>query len=279
MILIKDRGAFPFTIVIWLTLFYLAVALFCTRGLCQAAPLDYDRLTSELSQAQITVVGSGTRYGVDYVEVAIPPGFSISSLCRRVPSLNRRFETSREKLAYFNALHPAYVKMTRWEPNRIEAHTLKIPLDLDRDPDIFPGEDEALAEYAQFILIDVGKGYLALYEQGKLARVFPISAGISRRTPLIAFKVQGKSENHWSNLYGGWMPWSLLIRRPYYIHGGALPGAHDSAGCIRMFVEDAEKLYHLVAKGTPGRIIRSQAQEQAAAAPAPELASLPGRED
>jgi hypothetical protein len=278
MIMTEKQG-FSVTMLIWLALFCLAVFLFLARGRCQAAPLDQERLAAELAQAEIDVVGTGARHGVDYVEVAIPEGYSISTLCRRVPSLNRRFATARERIAYFNALHHSYIKTADWEPNGIEADTLKIPLDLEAQLEIFAPEDESLASHPLYILIDVGKGYLGLYERGKLTRVFPISAGISRRTPLIAFKVEQKFENHWSTHYGGWMPWSLLIRRPYYIHGGALPGANDSAGCIRMFVDDAEKLYHLVSRGTPGRIIRSGDQERAAAPPAPELTSFPWREE
>jgi lipoprotein-anchoring transpeptidase ErfK/SrfK len=63
------------------------------------------------------------------------------------------------------------------------------------------------------------------------------------------------------------MPWALLIKRPYYIHGGALPGQRDSAGCIRLFPKDAEELYQLVEVGTPGRIIQTSKLEQIYPAP------------
>jgi lipoprotein-anchoring transpeptidase ErfK/SrfK len=53
------------------------------------------------------------------------------------------------------------------------------------------------------------------------------------------------------------MPWSLLIRRPYFIHGGCLPGVPDSKGCIRLFNDHAQELFSLVEVGTPGRIMFS----------------------
>ena len=64
-----------------------------------------------------------------------------------------------------------------------------------------------------------------------------------------------------SLIYDTLMPRSLLLKLPYYIHGGALPGKSDSAGCIRLFPHDAEELYHLVEVGTPGRIIETSQLE------------------
>jgi lipoprotein-anchoring transpeptidase ErfK/SrfK len=99
---------------------------------------------------------------------------------------------------------------------------------------------------------------LALYAQGELQWVFPVSGGTAeKKTPLMSFKIQAKYQEHWSTIYDTWMPWALLMQRPYYIHGGALPGASDSAGCIRLFPRDAEKLYDLVEVGTPGQIIQT----------------------
>ena len=155
-----------------------------------------------------------------------------------------------------------YIKNNAGEPSSLEADTLKIPLDRTIVPEIFPAVDDSLASYDKFILVDIGKGFLALYAQGELQRVFPISGGTPEKaTPLIDFKIAKKYEEHWSNIYDTWMPWALLIKRPYYIHGGALPGRSDSAGCIRLFPHDAEELYHLVEVGTPGRIIETSQLE------------------
>ena len=116
--------------------------------------------------------------------------------------------------------------------------------------------------------MDLDKGFLALYVRGELKRVFPVSGGsLGRETPLIDFEIKAKEKSHWSNIYDTWMPWSLLIKAPYYIHGGVLPGENDSAGCIRMFRQDARELYHLVEVGTPGRIVQATRTEPSSPPP------------
>ncbi len=219
---------------------------------------DYTPLCRELAKSGLEILNSGIAYGVPYVEIKIPLGSSVTSLCRRVPSLGVDFNRCRNKIAFFNALNPSYLKTDARESFSLEADTLKIPLDLNIVPDIFPAYAESLASYDKFSLVDIGKGFLALYAQGELQRVFPVSGGTpEKKTPLISFKIQKKYEDHWSNIYDTWMPWALLIKLPYYIHGGALPGKSDSAGCIRLFPQDAEKLYNLVEIGTPGRIMQT----------------------
>ena len=242
------------------------IAVFlCLFGLLAGAGAqesDYSPLCQELEQAGFKILGSGMAYGVPYAEIAVPVGFSITTICRRVPSFNRDFLRCRNKIAFLNALHHSYVKTRDPQPFSLEADTLKIPLNLDTVPEIFPSHDQSLDSYDKFILADVGKGFLALYGQGELLRVFPISGGApERETPLISFTILAKYENHWSTIYETWMPWSLLIKRPYYIHGGALPGEADSAGCIRLFLRDAKELYHLVEVGTPGRIVQTSKLE------------------
>ncbi|MEW6387678.1 MAG: L,D-transpeptidase [Thermodesulfobacteriota bacterium] len=239
----------------------LSLLIFCNTEVYPNNQENSD-LSHELIKAGFTVLGVGEQYQVPYVEVLVPNGTAIYSLCRKVPSLNARFFEAREKIAYFNALDPFFIKKEVDEPNSFRVKTLKIPLDLSLEPVIFPEFDEALAHYDQYLLIDIGKSYLALYTRGVLTRVYPISPGTrlkgSRtRTPLISFTVLSKDENHWSNIYESWMPWSLLIRRPYFIHGGCLPGTPDSHGCIRLFNDHAQELFNLVEVGTPGRVIFS----------------------
>lgn len=227
-----------------------------------AEEADYGPLCRELEKSGLELLNSGLAYGVPYVEIKVPLGASVTSICKRVPSLRADFNRCRDKIAFFNALHPLYIKNNAGEPSSLEADTLKIPLDRTIVPQIFPAVDDSLASYDKFILVDIGKGFLALYAQGELQRVFPISGGRAEKaTPLMDFKIAKKEEEHWSTIYDTWMPWSLLIRRPYYIHGGALPGRSDSAGCIRLFPHDAEELYHLVEVGTPGRIIETSRLE------------------
>ena len=223
---------------------------------------DYSPLCQELEKSGLELLNSGLAFGVPYVEVTVPLGASVTSICKSVPSLRADFKRCRDKTAFFNALHPLYIKDNGGQPNSLEADTLKIPLDRTIVPEIFPAADDSLASHDKYILVDLGKGFLALYARGELRRVFPISGGKDEKeTPLIDFTVLKKAEEHWSTIYDTWMPWALLIKRPYYIHGGALPGRSDSAGCIRLFPHDAEELYHLVEVGTPGRIIETSPLE------------------
>jgi hypothetical protein len=233
------------------------------HGGAAAEEADYSPLCRELEQAGLDILNSGLAYGVPYVEIKVPVGSSVTSICKSVPSLRADFDRCRDKISFFNALHPLYIKDNAGEPASLEADTLKIPLDRSIVPEIFPAADDSLAAYDKFILVDIGKGFLALYAQGELQRVFPISGGRAEKaTPLMDFKIAKKEEEHWSTIYDTWMPWSLLLKLPYYIHGGALPGRSDSAGCIRLFPHDAEELYHLVEVGTPGRIIETSPLEQ-----------------
>jgi hypothetical protein len=252
-------------LLICLAVFWCLLGLFRCAG---AQEQGYTPLCRELEKSGVEILDSGIAYGVPYVEIKIPLGSSVTSICRRVPSLSADFPRCRKKIAFFNALNPSYVKTKERQPFSLEADTLKLPLDLNMVPEIFPTYDDSLAPYDKFILVDIGKGFLALYDKGELKRVFPISAGASgKKTPLISFKIAAKQEEHWSNIYETWMPWSLLIKPPYYIHGGALPGQMDSAGCIRLFPKDAEELYQLVEVGTPGRIIQTSKLEQIYPAP------------
>ncbi|MBM4286128.1 MAG: L,D-transpeptidase [Deltaproteobacteria bacterium] len=219
-------------------------------------------MVRELAQAGFSIVRTGEEYQAPFVEIAAPPGLAIYTLCRRVPSLNARFFEARDKIAAFNNLNPFFVRHDEGRPHHFRLPTIKIPLDFTRDPVIFPAYQEGLAAYPQYLLIDIGKCYLALYERGVLVRVYPISPGALNhgnrsRTPLVRFTIQSKAEHKWSSIYDAWMPYSLQVHGPYFIHGGVLPGEPDSKGCIRMFTDHARELFNLVEVGTHGRIVRS----------------------
>jgi len=237
------------------------VVLVCFLGLpggASAQAFDYDPLCRELVQAGFEVLDTGTAHGVPYAEIKVPVGASVTSICRRVPSLSLDFFRYREKIAYFNGVNPCYLRTIEPQPFSLKSATLKIPLNPDIIPEIFPASEDSLASHKKFILVDMDKGFLALYARGELERVFPISGGtVAKKTPLIDFTIQAKKKNHWSTIYDVWMPWSLLIKSPYYIHAGVLPGENDSAGCIRLFRQDARELYYLVDVGTPGRIVQA----------------------
>ncbi len=247
-------------------------------GALRAQTLDAQQLMEELDGAGLQVIGTGQKFGIPYVEINFPRGMAVYTICRIVPSLSERFFEARDKIGVFNALNPFYVRGDNGEPFETQVRTLKIPLDFSREAEVFPAADRALETHDKYIVIDITKSYLALYERGTLARVFPISSGRNGtglcRGPRLDFAIQYKDKNHWSSIYDVWMPWSLHMVGPYFIHGGVLPGVADSAGCIRMFPRDAEELFHLVDVGTPGRIVCVSEYAAAEAAPPASMAQL-----
>ncbi|MFA5140859.1 MAG: L,D-transpeptidase [Elusimicrobiota bacterium] len=233
---------------------FLTAAFAAAPDIPAAGPIDV--LDIQLSQAGYTVAGRGDVYEVPYVEIRMPVGFTITSFCRKLPMMRDRFELCRSRLSSFNMIEPNYEKTaTSSEPWAILADKLKIPLDLEKEPRVFPESDPAVAGHAQFILIDIAKGYLGLYERGTLVRTFPVSAGAGgHQTPRVAFTVDKKDANHYSSIYGSWMPWAIHVSGAYWMHGGVLPGVADSHGCIRMMIPDAKELFGLVNVGARGRI-------------------------
>jgi hypothetical protein len=232
---------------------------------------ENNQIYKEVVAAGFSILRTGERYEVPYVEIRIPEGMAIYSICRKIPTLNKRFFEARDKIAYFNGANPFFYKDDGLSSNSMMVNTLKIPLDLSAQASVFPAVDENLKKFPKYIIIDLNKEFLALYYEGNLKRAYPISPGILNGasisvTPVFEFNVLQKVENYWSVTYDGWMPWALTINPPYYIHGGPLPGAPDSHGCIRLFTHHAKELFALVDVGTPGKIIdakRPEAQELA----------------
>ena len=241
---------FSLAMVFWL--------IFGLLGVAAAQEDDYGPLRQEIERCGYRIVGTGVQYGIPYAEIRISRGFSINSLCRRLPSFRTDFIRWRDRIAFFNALNPFFVKTAASEPFSIETNVLKIPLNLSQSPEIFPSVDHSLGAYDKYLLVDISKGFLAFYRHGELERVFPVSAGAAgRSTPLFSFRIQKKLKSAWSSRYDTWMPYALCLKAPYFIHGGALPGKADSAGCIRMFEQNARELFDLVDVGTPGRIVHT----------------------
>ncbi len=224
-----------------------------------ASSYESGALTEELERAGYQITASGVRYGVPYVGIKMPVGFKIYAFCREIPSLKNQAELCKKQLGFFNTINPFYEKTSTSQPWSIEADILKIPMDLNQAPEIFPSYNSSLSGYPKYLHIDAGKSYLALYESGQMVKIYPISAGAKgHTTPSFTFKIGFKDAKYWSRTYGGEMPWSLQINGGYFIHGGALPGQADSHGCIRMLVEDAKELFYLVDAGTPGIVTRTQ---------------------
>ena len=127
-------------------------------------------------------------------------------------------------------------------------------------------ETAAHAEKADRIAINIPARSLAVYQDGKRIRLYPIGVGKAYTpTPVGYYKILEKIENPtWTDpvtlqsipsgedcpLGYRWMQ----IKGNYGIHGTNRPasiGGYVSNGCIRMFENDVEGLYKITDIGTP----------------------------
>jgi lipoprotein-anchoring transpeptidase ErfK/SrfK len=165
------------------------------------------------------------------------------------------FADSAANVSRFNRLDPrfAYVGRKIRVPE-LPAETLYTPMPERYDPAL---------QSPKYILIDLSKQFLGLYECGYLAASYPISSGQeSHRTPAGDTSVMTKVVNHKSSVYpepygGAPMPHALRIRGwSYWIHGGDLVGYPASHGCIREMYDDAKKVFSWADIGTPVKIVK-----------------------
>jgi lipoprotein-anchoring transpeptidase ErfK/SrfK len=88
-------------------------------------------------------------------------------------------------------------------------------------------------------------------------------------TPAGFFKIRAKDSTHVSSAFmtedsvGSPMPWALMFAAGYWFHGTgnepeALPGFPASHGCVRLFDDDAFKLYRWAKHGTPVLIVKGR---------------------
>ncbi|MEY4744728.1 MAG: hypothetical protein RL272_673 [Candidatus Parcubacteria bacterium] len=117
---------------------------------------------------------------------------------------------------------------------------------------------------ARSVLIVLDRQFLGAYERGILVASYPVSSGRpDHETPPGTYRVTRKDAEHRSSIYpepdGGWpMPWALRFRgSEYWIHAGDLVGRPASHGCVRMFPEDAERLFAWAGIGIRVRVVRS----------------------
>ncbi len=134
------------------------------------------------------------------------------------------------------------------------------------------------------ILVDLKTQYFGAYEYGRLKFFGPISSGSEKcvktvtirnggeeedkeivsncETPGGIFRSLARHKDHVSSEYqdaegnGVKMPYAVMftiqkdpdkkIKTAFWIHGGALPGYPASHGCVRVLVEDAEKIFYFV---------------------------------
>lgn len=113
------------------------------------------------------------------------------------------------------------------------------------------------------LLINTTTRRLQLFQGSKLIETYPVAVGKhSTPTPTGLYKVVNKIVNPGSVMGTRWMGLSIPNGN-YGIHGTNNPasiGTYASAGCIRMYNKDVEKIFPRVAIGTPVLITRSGEQ-------------------
>src|SRR3989344_3054482 len=128
------------------------------------------------------------------------------------------------------------------------------------------GEDISLsalphqqASQGKFIDINLQSMELTMWESGQVVGKVPVAGtGNPKTSPTRKgfFTILSKEENHLSSLSRVWMPWSMRYSGDYYIHGwpywpnGSKLNSKYSAGCVRLFDNDVEKVYEFSEVGT-----------------------------
>lgn len=188
---------------------------------------------------------------------------------RRVTSADLR-TAEREHVSVYRALFgdaaATVARFNRLDPRFVYAGTrLRVP-DLPAGAEYvpLPAEYPRAAADERSILIVLDRQFLGAYERGRLVASYPVSSGRDDHpTPPGSYRVTRMDADHHSSVYpepnGGWpMPWALRFHRSeYWIHGGELVGRPASHGCVRMFPEDAERLFGWAAVGVRVRIVSS----------------------
>lgn len=119
------------------------------------------------------------------------------------------------------------------------------------------------------ILVDIETNTLTVYLNDRFFKRYPVGTGAYDKTPTGSSKVTDRIRHppwwrpngnvipygHEDNLLG--THWLALDIPRYGIHGTWQPetiGTYESAGCIRMYNDDVEELFELIAVGTPVEI-------------------------
>lgn len=123
------------------------------------------------------------------------------------------------------------------------------PENLPQHPGATPG--------VYWIVVDTKHLHLTLYKDGKREGRWPIAVGkFTTMTPVGEWRIANKG--YASGVFGTrWMGIDIPFGS-YGIHGTNRPwsiGSYASAGCIRMFNHDVERLFEIVSVGTPVTIV------------------------
>lgn len=111
------------------------------------------------------------------------------------------------------------------------------------------------------ILADLEQMRLQTIEDGKKVGDYEILSrgreGTPWETPPGQYKIQYKTENHFSSIGGVWMPYSMQFFGNFFIHGwpyypnGAPVADGYSGGCIRLSTLDMEEIYMFADRDIP----------------------------
>jgi lipoprotein-anchoring transpeptidase ErfK/SrfK len=104
-------------------------------------------------------------------------------------------------------------------------------------------------EHGRHIEADLSRQIIALIEQGRVARIYPISSG-KPSTPTVVGSFRVYSKTPGTNAKG--MFYSSYFIRGYATHGYfSVPPFPASHGCLRVPMPDAIPLYNWITIGTP----------------------------
>ncbi len=200
--------------------------------------------------------------GVPCLRIFLPKGQSINYFCRFVTYFDRNFRFYRQRIALINRLEPMAV-VGGTDSLSTDVKFIYVPLNFFLRPKILPERIETISRLPKFILVDIGRQCLGLYEYGRLTHLFPVCSG-KTGTPTQKFVVLSKEKDHYSTKYeNAWMPYSLRLFGNYFLHAGILPSYAASHGCIRLIYDNSIFVYNWAAIGTPGEIVdRAPSEEE-----------------
>jgi len=112
-----------------------------------------------------------------------------------------------------------------------------------------------------FILADLDEMKLTVYKNGEIVESVPIGAkgrdGSWSETPVGLYKIEAKYKKVYSRFANVYMNYALVFEGSFLIHGwpyypnGQKVSSSYSGGCIRLFDEDAKKIYDLAEINMP----------------------------
>jgi hypothetical protein len=266
----KMKKGFKKVLLLWV----IGASFFCflSSGSAKGAAVDvslYSELVNFPTDGKIIEVD-----GVPCLKIFLKKGQSISYLCRFVKYFDGDFKFYRQRIALMNRLE---FMAEEGEADNLSTNVkfIYVPLNFSIRPKILPERIEHISKLPKFILIDLGKQCLGLYQYGILIDQFPISSG-DRGTPAKKFVVLSKEKDHYSTEYdNAWMPYALRLFGGYYLHAGILPGYAASHGCIRLIWENSIAVYNWARVGTPGEIIKGAVGPPAGAVGPPAVIAKP----